>query len=220
MLDRETQLVGAKVAASSPGRFYGGATGEQRVAERRRKLIEAGMNVFGSAGSGSVRVKDVVTEAGLTERYFYESFSDLGTLFDAVLELANDTVEVAVNAAVLEAPDDDLSRISTALRSSVDTLAADPRLIRIIFIEGLGRGGRASVRRNELSVRAAKNFYRWSGADAGDFDSSPVEDRLKAFAITGAASELLISWAEGLLDITASELADFLVGLYWRTNLP
>ena len=92
--------------ASGAGRVYGGATGEQRVAERRRKLIEAGMNLFGSTGSGLVRVKDVVAEAGLTERYFYESFSDLGALFDAVLELTMDTVEMDVNAAVIKAPDD------------------------------------------------------------------------------------------------------------------
>lgn len=52
------------------------------------------------------------------------------------------------------------------------------------------------------------------------FHSSPVDSRMKAFAISGAASELLISWAEGLLDITPAQLGDFLVGLYWRINLP
>ncbi|WP_082282086.1 TetR/AcrR family transcriptional regulator [Mycobacterium colombiense] len=204
----------------SAGRVYGGATGEQRIAERRRKLIEAGMNLFGSAGSASVRVKDVVVEAGLTERYFYESFSDLDALFDAVLELANDAVESAVNAAVVYAPDDAVSRISVVLRTTADTLAGDPRMIRIIFIEALGKGGRAGARRNEILLRAAQNFYRWSGTDGGDFESSPLETRTKTFAFAGAASELLIAWAEGLLDMTDAQLADFLVGLYWRINLP
>ncbi|GAB1812511.1 TetR/AcrR family transcriptional regulator [Mycobacterium sp. MUNTM1] len=204
----------------SAGRVYGGATGEQRIAERRRKLIEAGMNLFGSAGSASVRVKDVVVEAGLTERYFYESFSDLDALFDAVLELANDAVESAVNAAVVNAPDDAVSRISVVLRTTADTLASDPRMIRIIFIEALGKGGRAGARRNEILLRAAQNFYRWSGTDGGNFESSSLETRTKTFAFAGAASELLIAWAEGLLDMSAAQLADFLVGLYWRINLP
>jgi AcrR family transcriptional regulator len=204
----------------STGRVYGGVTGEQRIAERRRKLIEAGMNLFGSPDSGLVRVKDVVTEAGLTERYFYESFSDLDALFDAVLELANETVERAVNAAVVNAPDDNFSRMSIVMRTTTDTLAEDPRMIRVIFIEALGKGGRVGARRNELLLRAAENFYRWSGTDMGDFDSSPIDTRMKTFAVAGAASELLISWAEGLLDTTAGQLADFLVGLYWRINLP
>jgi AcrR family transcriptional regulator len=208
------------VPASGASRVYGGATGEERIAERRRKLIEAGMNLFGSGGSGSVRVKDVIDEAGLTERYFYESFSDLGELFEAVLELAMDAIETDVNAAVLSAPDDGFARVSIALRTSVDSLAKDPRMIRIIFVEALGKGGRASSRRNEILIRAAENFFRWSGADSPAFDKSPVESRMKAFAISGAASELLISRAEGLLDIPPAELADFLVGLYWRMNLP
>jgi hypothetical protein len=93
-------------------------------------------------------------------------------------------------------------------------------MIRVIFVEALGKGGRAGSRRNELLLRAAENFYRWSGPDMGDFDSSPIDTRLKAFALSGAASELFISWAEGLLDITAAQLADFLIGLYWRINLP
>lgn len=206
--------------ASGTSRVYGGATAEERVAERRRKLIEAGMNLFGSPGSESVRTKDVIVEAGLTERYFYESFSDLGALFDAVLDLTMDAVECAVNAAVVEAPDDSIARVSIALRTAVDTLAADPRMIRIIFVEALGRGGRVGSRRNEILVRAAANFFRWSGTDVGPFETSPVESRLRAFAVSGAASELLISWAEGLLDVTPDQLADYLVGLYWRTNLP
>jgi AcrR family transcriptional regulator len=162
----------------------------------------------------------VVAEAGLTERYFYESFSDLDGLFDAVLELTMERVEKDVNAAVVEAPADTMSRLAVVLRTAVNSLANDPRMIRIIFIEALGKGGRASARRNDILVRAAQNFFRWSGAEAGDFDRSPEETRMKTFAITGATAELLISWAEGLLDITAPKLADFLVGLYWRIDLP
>jgi AcrR family transcriptional regulator len=153
----------------SAGRVYGGATGEQRIAERRRKLIEAGMNLFGSPGSESVRVKDVVVEAGLTERYFYESFSDLEALFDAVLELAIETVESAVNAAVVEAPDDNISRISVVLRTTADTLASDPRMIRVIFVEALGKGGRAGSRRNELLLRAARELLPVVGTRHGRF---------------------------------------------------
>ncbi|WP_076211320.1 TetR/AcrR family transcriptional regulator [Mycolicibacterium conceptionense] len=206
--------------ASSAGRLYGGVTGEERIAERRRKLIEAGMNLFGSGDSGIVRVKDVIADAGLTERYFYENFGDLEALFDAVLDLTMDTVERDVDAAVADASGDGFARVSIALRTVVDTLASDPRMIRVIFVEALGKGGRAGSRRNEILTRAASNFVRWSGADAGDFKSSPVDARMKAFALSGAASELLIAWADGLLDVTPGELADFLVGLYWRINLP
>lgn len=208
------------MSATSTGRVYGGVSGEERAAQRRRKLIEAGMNLFGSGGSGQVRVKDVVAEAGLTERYFYESFSDLPALFDAVFDRASDEVETQVNDAIVEAPDDAFARVSTALRVTVDILARDPRMIRIFFVEALGKGGRAGAHRNEILIRAAGNFLKWAEPEAPPFEESSMDARMKAFAISGAASELLISWADGLLDVTPTELADFLVGLYWRASLP
>lgn len=106
-----------------------------------------------------------------------------------------------MEAAILKVADDGLSRVSTGLRTSVEILAADPRMIRIIFVEALGKGGRAGSSRHEILIRAAQNFFRWSGAGMGDFGAGPVESRMKAFAMSGAASELLISWAEGLLDV-------------------
>lgn len=208
------------MSTSGASRVYGGATGEERVAERRRKLVEAGMNLFGSSASGLVRVKDVVSESGLTDRYFYESFSDLGALFNAVFDHAAESLETQVSKAIVDAPDDAFARVSIALRTTVDVLAGDPRMIRIFFVEALGTGGRAGGRRNEILVRAAGNFFKWQATGAPSFESSPMESRMKALAISGAAAELLISWAEGLLDVPPAELADFLVGLYWRTNLP
>ncbi|AHH18400.1 hypothetical protein NONO_c36130 [Nocardia nova SH22a] len=208
------------MSVSSRGRLYGGETAEERIAHRRRKLVEAGMNLFGSADSGSVRVKDVVAEAGLTERYFYESFSDLEALFDVAHELTMKALEEDVEKALANAPAEPVARISIAMRTIVDSLVADPRMIRIQFVEALGRGGRAGVRRNELYVRSAENYIKWSGPSPGSFMTSPAETRMKAVAVAGAVGELLISWAEGVLDLTPAELADFLIGMYWRISLP
>jgi AcrR family transcriptional regulator len=208
------------VPVSGTRRVYGGVTGEERIAERRRKLIEAGTNLFGSPGSGSVRVKDVAAAAGLTERYFYESFTDLNALFRGVFEAAADAIEARVTAAMADAPVDSFARVSVALRTTVDVLSGDPRMIRIFFVEGLGSGGRASVHRNEVLARAAGNFLKWSAPEASSFEGSAPDARMKAFAMSGAAAELLISWADGHLEATPAELADFLIGLYWRMNLP
>ena len=205
---------------SGTRRVYGGVTGEERIAERRRKLIEAGTNLFGSPGSGSVRVKDVAAAAGLTERYFYESFTDLNALFRGVFEAAADAIEARVTAAMADAPVDSFARVSIALRATVDVLSDDPRMIRILFVESLGSGGRAGVHRNEVLARTAGSFLRWSTPEASSFESSAADIRMKAFAMSGAVAELLISWADGHLEATPAELADFLVGLYWRMNLP
>ncbi|WP_083473708.1 TetR/AcrR family transcriptional regulator [Frankia sp. R43] len=209
------------MTVSGTKRVYGGVAGEERIAGRRQKLIEAGMNLFGSSSSEPVRVKDVCVEAKLTERYFYESFSDLDDLFQAVLDATMDSIDRDIDAALGNAPEDGMPRITVALRASLDSMLKDPRKIRILYVEGLGKGGRAAPRRHELMMRSAENFYRWSGADPAAFASTSTEEAVvKAIMLSGAASELLVSWAEGLIKITPERLADALVGLYWRLNLP
>lgn len=204
---------------SGASRVYRGVTGEKRVAERRRKLIEAGMDLFGSRNSESVRVKDVCAESGLTERYFYENFSDLNALFEAVVEHTKMAVDREIWKAVEAADDDSVARITVSLRKSVEVLAADPRKIHILFVAALSWGGQAARRRHEFTVEAAENFFKWSGTDPGAFRATPVEARMKAIALAGLASELLIAWAQGLVDMEPTQLADFLVAMYWRISL-
>lgn len=199
------------MTASSSGRVYGGVSGEVRVAGRRRKLVEAGLNLFGGDNPSTVRIKDICSEAGLTERYFYESFSDMDALFDAVVEQIMQEIESHVATALEAAPEDNLTRGRVAQRQAIDSLLSDPRKIRVLYVESPGRGGAAS-HPHDLNVRGAGNFLAWARSD-GRFDGSSVEDRMKALAAAGAGSELLVSWVEGLIKIDADELANYLIEL-------
>lgn len=60
--------------------FKGMSLSERKLA-RREKLIEAGIESYGTHGFFSVTVKDICSEAKLTERYFYESFKKSEDLF-------------------------------------------------------------------------------------------------------------------------------------------
>ena len=59
------------VMSSSNRRTFKGQSQEERKAERRRRLIEAGINAFGERGYHAVTVRELCAEAQLTERYFY-----------------------------------------------------------------------------------------------------------------------------------------------------
>src|SRR5206468_2848506 len=72
----------------SPTRPYGGVSAERRVADRRERLLEAALEDFGTRGVAATGVKDICRRAGLTDRYFYESFRDSGELFTAVCDRA------------------------------------------------------------------------------------------------------------------------------------
>ncbi|WP_203336211.1 TetR/AcrR family transcriptional regulator [Nocardioides limicola] len=71
-------------------RTYRGVGQDQRVAARRSRLIDAGITVLGSRGFRGATIGAVATEAGLTKRYFYESFE---TLEDLLAEVYTTVVE-------------------------------------------------------------------------------------------------------------------------------
>src|SRR5437667_11592958 len=60
----------------TPARRYRGAEAEERRAQRRAQLVAAAVQVYGERGYRNATVKAVCEAAGLTERYFYESFAN------------------------------------------------------------------------------------------------------------------------------------------------
>ena len=65
----------AKKAQQHRGK-YAGKTAIARQAERRKKLLDAGIKLIGREGYAAISIDAVCSEAGLTKRYFYESFSN------------------------------------------------------------------------------------------------------------------------------------------------
>jgi AcrR family transcriptional regulator len=80
-------------------RPYRGVSAEDRLSERRARLKEAGLDVIGASGVAGVNVVAVCGCAGLSKRYFYESFSNR----DALLHDMLDDFFTEVYAEILEA---------------------------------------------------------------------------------------------------------------------
>jgi AcrR family transcriptional regulator len=65
---------------------WSGVPIQDRQSLRRHELIAAGVQLLGEADGPAVTVRAVCREAGLTERYFYESFSDRDEFVRAVYD--------------------------------------------------------------------------------------------------------------------------------------
>src|SRR6185295_13531701 len=66
-------------------RDYDGKTAAERIAERRERLIDAGVELFGERGYAATSIRSVLQQSGLRDRYFGESFADLDSLLAADL---------------------------------------------------------------------------------------------------------------------------------------
>src|ERR1700724_4556294 len=73
-------------AKSRQPRRWSGVPIEDRQALRRDELVPAGVTLLGGEGGPGLTVRAVCREAGLTEPYFYESFSDRDEFVRAVYD--------------------------------------------------------------------------------------------------------------------------------------
>jgi AcrR family transcriptional regulator len=199
-------------AKRRPTRSYGGISAEERVAERRARLLEAGLDEFGTRGVAATGVKDICRRAGVTDRYFYESFADGAALFAAVLDAAAARLFEVTTRALADTPPDPVAQARAVIEAYVRELADDPRLARVVFIEAPSAGPeaerqiRVTLRRfAELAQTAARSFV--------PADTPELVLRLGALSLVGAIERLMIEWQDGELGLTIEEIIDFLVGL-------
>ena len=80
-------------------RSYGGQSAGERRAERRDRLIDAAIALYGVHGYRSTGVRAICQAAGLTERYFYESFVNSEALLAASFDRIVGTLIGRIRAA-------------------------------------------------------------------------------------------------------------------------
>ena len=120
---------------STPARAYRGVSLDARRAQRRTRLIEAAIAVYGERGYRQATVKAVCEAAGLTERYFYESFENsedlLVTSFNAVTYSVFGEITAAAQAAGRSRP----AKARAMLQAYFGALQRDPPSARLFLVE-------------------------------------------------------------------------------------
>jgi len=117
----------------SEKRRYGGASFEDRQADRRERLIAAAIEVFGRWGREGATVAAICAEAGLTARYFYESFPNREALFLEAYRAVQ--AELLTEMAKASGPDP----VRSALTGFYAGLAAHPGLAKVFLLDSHGR---------------------------------------------------------------------------------
>jgi AcrR family transcriptional regulator len=196
----------------SPVRSYGGVSATERVADRRERLLDAALELYGTRGFAATGVKDVCRQAGLTDRYFYESFRDSGELFTAVFDRATSDLFALVAQKVSEVPPEPEIQVRAAIESFVRALADDARKARVIFSESTSVGAEA-----DRHIRASlRQFAGLVAATARPHLPEMPEGALQmgALSLVGAIERVIIEWQDGHLEATIDEVIDHLVQLF------
>ena len=123
------------MASSREARLYGGMDAEERRTERRLKLIDAAVEVYGEVGYRGATVKAICEAAELTERYFYESFANSEALLIAAYGHVVGHLHAEMTAAAAAAGDDAEARLRAALTLYFTRLKQHPKPARVFLLE-------------------------------------------------------------------------------------
>jgi AcrR family transcriptional regulator len=230
----ETEIAGSKSAAQNTAqeavqdnvqknaaestkvkrRSFKGMSLEVRQAERRERLMEAGLQAYGSLGYFSVTVRDVCLEAKLTERYFYESFKNSGALFDAIYMRLVEDLQQCILTAVMQGAPDPKEMAKLGLTAFFTRLSDDQRVTRILFIDAI------LVHENDAKsiYKAVKRFDLMTQSFIALMIPKAQENMslvsLISTGLTGFVSHLATRWAVGGFKESVGELLCACMVLY------
>ncbi|MDZ4268577.1 MAG: TetR/AcrR family transcriptional regulator [Mycobacterium sp.] len=190
-------------------RPYRGVEAPQRIAERRRRLLESGLDLLGGkAVPADLTVRAICSQSGLAARYFYESFADKDVFVGAVFDWVIADIAATTQAAVAAAPAREQSRAGMA--NIVRTISDDARVGRLLFSARLA---------NPVVVRKRAEsgalFALLSGQHAGVALQLEHNDRIKAAShfVVGGVAQTLSAWLAGDIDFSPAQLVDQLAAM-------
>ncbi len=188
-------------------RSYGGKSALERATERRERLVDATIEVLSSSGEAHATMTAICATAGLTERYFYESF---GSLDDALLAALDSVCEEIIDLAASTIEHTDGSpdaRVHAVMVAFVDLVERSPDKVKVAVIHASGNP-RLRARRHEL-IGVFGDFVARESADLyGDAAWPADRARIHGLVYVAGFAELVAAWLVGDVTLTAEELAE------------
>lgn len=173
-----------------PTRSYRGLSQDERRAERRARLIAAAIAVYGERGYHQATVKAVCEAAGLTERYFYESFANSEALLIDSFNAVTYSVLGEITQAAKEAGRARTARSRAMLHAYFAALQREPQSARVFLVEIRGVS-RAVDQAFDTALRAIGKEVARIVAPPGAAD-----DELLQAGVVGGVIHIALRWIE------------------------
>jgi AcrR family transcriptional regulator len=197
-----------------PGRVYAGRSADERRAERRERLLDAGLELFGTTGFHKTTIPMLCTASGVTARHFYDEFDSREALLRAVYDRIATAVFEQVIGALRVRDKDVRERIRDSNDAYFRYLTSDPRLARIYTIEAVGMHSDLEQHRRTKREAFVKKLTK--AAQRLD-DDRGIDSRLLSAALAGAAHDLLLEWVLSTRRPSIERMVETVTTLWIRT---
>jgi AcrR family transcriptional regulator len=200
-------------SAAPPSRLYRGVSPSERRAHRRERLLQAGLEVFGTHGYASSSIRAVCAEASLNSRYFYESFSSREELLyhvytDIVQEIASVVLRATAQAETIE------EQASAGLLAGWTILTEDRRKAKVMALEVVGVSDRLERLRRSNRHAFADILVQNAQSITGNTVPLRMDPVLTARSLMAAVIDVQVDWINGDVDASVEEMVDHFTKLF------
>ena len=197
------------------GRRYRGQDLAARRAERRTRLLDAGLELMATRGYAGTTVEAIYTHARLAPRYFYEEFADREALLRGVYDrIVEQLVAQVAEARAAAAGGDVRTQARAGLEVVMRFFAADERAAWIFYLQVHGVSAQLYWHRVSVVRAFAADIEREARrlADAGELPDRDFQ--MTAMALVGGTNEIVLDWLSSDPRAPAEAVVDELTEIY------
>ncbi|GIH74783.1 TetR/AcrR family transcriptional regulator [Planobispora longispora] len=173
------------------GRSYRGMSAEERLQERRERLVSAAYALYADLGFPDTTIEKLCAAARISNRAFYECFTGREELMRVVYDKCVRDNLAVVSKAVEQAPNTLLGRIEAGVAAYIQFVTEEPRRARILHLE-VRRAGDCLISSRQAAVAGFTQIIETNLIEAPDTDGA--DPHLLVLGMIGALQELLIEW--------------------------
>lgn len=197
-------------------RPYRGVDARDRDASRRRRFLDAGLELLGGdEAPDELTVRAICNQAGLAVRYFYEHFGDKDDLVSEVFDSVTAQLASTTQAAVAAAPGAEQNRAGIA--NLVAMISDDPRVGRLLFSTRLSNAVllRKRAELGGIFALLSREYIESALRVPGNSHISAI-----AHFVVGGVGQTLSAWLAGEIALSPEALVDQLQALLGMLNEP
>ena len=168
---------------------------EGASSEHYTRLLQGMAHAVAAKGYADTTIADIVREAAVSRRTFYEHFSTKTECLIALYETASRLGLQAVSEA-FDPAQPWHTQVEQAMTAYMDYLAQDPVLLRTLFVEILGLGLPGLAARRRVNGEIA-NFIQVAinSSDSGETPAAHMSSQM-AMTVVGGINELVLQAIE------------------------
>lgn len=177
-------------------RIYSGLSGAERDAERRNRVLTAGLELIGTRGFASTSVERLCTTAKVSTRHFYVLYANKEAAFlDLYGSITARSLRAATESLVASAGEPMGIRVPRAFEAYLRPMMSDVRVARIAFVEIMAVSQKVEERRLAFRESLVELIVSEGSAAVARGEITDRDFRFAALSLSGSANAVVYDWA-------------------------